>query len=267
MEDNSLFWDILLNNYQTNLLIFARVVGIFAFNPIFARRNTPTQIKVGASLALTIFIAASVAKGQSVPEYTSLGAFAVAVLFEAFIGFALGFLTQLFLTTLLVAGDIMDTQSGLGMAKIYDPASGLQMPLFGSVTTYMFILYFFVTNAHLSYIKIFALSFKAIPVGTQSIDPNAGMTIVNYFGTVLTLAMKIAIPMIAAQLILEFCLGILMKTVPQIQVMVVNIQVKLLFALLLLFLLAHPMSDAIERYMDTMLQSLEGVIGLISKSG
>ena len=260
--DDSLFWNTLLNNYQADILVFARVMGIFAFNPIFSRKNIPSSVKVGASLALSIIIITS--QGQQIAEYNGVGTFAIAVLLETFVGFILGFLTQLFLSTLLVAGDIMDTQSGLGMAKIYDPASGVQMPLFGSITTYMFILYFFVTNAHLSYIKIFALSFEVIPLGVGSINPDVGMIIVEYFATILVLSLKLAMPMIVAQLLLEICMGVMMKTVPQIQVMVVNMQVKLLFALILLFILAVPMSNFLDRYMDTMLQSLEGILPLIA---
>lgn len=262
MNDSSAFWEILLNNHQANILVFARVMGIFSFNPIFSRRNIPSTIRIGASLALAVVIVYS--QGTQPVQYDSLGLFAVAVLLETFVGLVLGFITQLFLSTLLVAGDIMDTQSGLGMAKIYDPSSGVQMPLFGSITTYMFILYFFVTNAHLSYIKIFTLSFDVIPLGVESINTDVGMIIVEYFATILTLAMKLAMPLIIAQLLLEICMGILMKAVPQIQVMVVNIQLKLLFALILMFVLAVPTSDFLERYMNIMLESLEGVLPLIS---
>lgn len=263
--ETTAFWDNLLNNWQGTLLIFARVLGIFSFNPIFARKNTPTVVKAGASIALAVIIGMSMAGGTPTVNYTSLGTFAFAVLLEGFVGFVLGFMTQLFLSTMLVAGDVMDTQSGLGMAKIYDPSSGVQMPLFGSITTYMFILYFFVTNAHLSYIRIFALSFDIIPLGVGSINTDVGMIIVEYFAVVLTLAMKLAMPMIVAQLILEISVGILMKAVPQIQVMVVNMQLKLIFGLFLMFALAIPLSDYLDRYMGTMLETLEGILPLIAK--
>ena len=59
MSDSFLFWESLLTNTQANILIFARVAGIFAFNPIFSRRNIPSRIKVGATFALTLLIASS----------------------------------------------------------------------------------------------------------------------------------------------------------------------------------------------------------------
>lgn len=261
--DNSQFFDILQNDFQTEIIVFARAIGIFIFNPIFARKNIPSTVKVGASLALTIFIVYS--NPQQAVQVDSLGRFMVMLLFEGFIGFVIGFLTQMFLSTILVAGDVMDTQSGLGMAKIYDPSSGVQMPLFGSITTYMFMLYFFVTNAHLSYIKIFAVSYDIIPIGMEHINADVGMVVVEYFATVLSLAIKLALPFIVSQLFVEVCVGILMKTVPQIQVMAVNIQMKLLFQLIMMFVFAVPMSDYIDKYMDTMVQSLYGILPIIAK--
>lgn len=259
---DSVFWTSLLDNFQVKLLIFARVMGIFSFNPIYSRKNLPNWVKVGASLSLAVLMALNMDAPETV-EFHTLGAFAVGIVIELFIGAVLGFITQLFLSTMLVSGDLMDTQSGLGMAKIYDASAGVQMPLYGSIMTYMFIMYFFATNAHLYYIQIFKLSFEAIPVGLDTINPNIGWIIVEYFGTVLMLAIKLALPIIVSQFILELAMGVLMKAVPQIQVMVVNIQLKLLFGLIILFLLIVPLSNYLDTYMRDMLESLKGILPLI----
>jgi len=248
-----------MNNYQAYLLVFARVFGIFIFNPIFSRKNVPRTVKIGATIGLTLVIGMSVINSVQV-EFDSAFLLAVAFLKESVVGMILGFLTQMFLSTLLLAGEMMDMQSGLGMAKVYDASSGVQMPLFGSIMTYIFIMYFFITDCHLSYIKIFALSYDAIPVGFETINPNVAMIIVNYFGTILTLSIKLALPLVVAELLLEFS----MKAVPQIQVMQVNIQVKLLFGLFILFLIAQPLSEFIEKYMGTMIDSLVGILPQIT---
>lgn len=261
--ENEEFFNLLQSNAAGNLLVFSRVLGIFAFNPVFQRRNVPTIIKAGASLALSLLIASTL--GNVEVKVDSFGQYAMLILFNGFIGFVLGFLTQLFLSTLLVSGDLMDTQSGLGMAKIYDPSSGIHMPLFGTIATYMFIFYFFATNSHLSYIKIFALSFDAIPITGKIINTDLGWVITEYFGTVLELAIKLTLPFTVALMLMEISMGILTKTVPQIQVMAVNIQVKMLFMLVLMLLLAEPMGKFIQSYIDTLMQSLKGVTELIAK--
>ena len=252
-----------MNNYKVYLLVFARILGAFVYNPLLSRKNVPTTVKIGTSVALSLVIGLPLVKTVTVSiESTPL--LAVAFLKEGFVGVILGVITNMFISTILVGGESMDLQSGLGMAKIYDASNGVQMSLFGSVMTYMFIIYFFITNCHLTYIKIFAISYQFIPVGFDAINPDVLKSVVLYFGEVLILAMKLALPIVASQLILEICVGILMKAVPQIQVMQVNIQVKMLFGLFLLFIICQPMTDLIQRYMDIMINNLISVLPAIS---
>ena len=114
------FWSVLLTNLDTNLLVFARIMGIFAFNPLLSRRNIPAMVRVMVSLAITA--AALTAIDVQPIVIGSAGEFAVLILKETLVGVVLGFITQLFLSSTLLSGEIMDMQSGLGMAKIYDPA-------------------------------------------------------------------------------------------------------------------------------------------------
>ena len=267
MSDNSLFWTALLDNVQANILIFARVIGLFAFNPIFSRNNIPSRVKIGASFALTLMISGSVISNYSTGEiyYESLGAFAVATLIEVAIGVILGFFTNMFVSMLLYTGEIMDMTTGLGMAKVYDPATQTQQAIFGTYLNYMFIIYFFITNSHLQYVRIYLLSYQFIPLGADSINPDVWWIIAVYFGNLFVLATKLAMPIIIAEVILEIAIGILMKAVPTIQVMTVNIQLKLLAGLLLIFALSVPLSDAIDRYMGDMLESVEGLLPYLAE--
>ena len=252
------FWSVLLTNLDTNLLVFARIMGIFAFNPLLSRRNIPSIVRVMVSLAITA--AALTAIDVQPVVIGSAGEFAVLILKEMLIGVTLGFITQLFLSSTLLSGEIMDMQSGLGMAKIYDPASGVQMPLMGSITSYMLYLMFFASNAHMTYIRLFVISFDIIPIGYERLNPNLGMSVMNYFAAVLVLGLKLAMPMLAAQIIMEICVGILMKAVPQIQVMVVNMQMKLLFGLFLAVVLCPVFANFLDGLLDMMNDAVANVM-------
>ena len=105
------------------------------------------------------------------------------------------------------------------------------MPLFANVYYYMFILYFFLTNGHLSYIKLFHISYETLPIGFSGFTADVPLALVTYFSTVLTLAVKLAAPIIAIEFITEICLGVLMKAVPTIHIFALNIQLKVLIGL------------------------------------
>lgn len=256
------FYSLLFDNFETNLLIFSRVLGIFAFNPILSRRNIPQIVKVVCCILIAMIVI-MVRQPEPVETGTVIGVYLAMLLKEGFVGAVIGFITDMFFYTVQMSGEIMDMQSGLGMAKVFDPGTNLQMSIMGSFVSFMMYLYFFVINAHLTYIELFVKSFDIIPLGFEGVNPDLGITIVEYFSVVLTLVLKIAMPLIVSQTILQFCIGVLMKSVPQIQIMVINIQIKVGFGFLILFLVAVPLSDFIEKFMDIWLETIEGVLPLI----
>lgn len=248
------YFTVLFRSFETNLLVFARILGIFIFNPILSRRNIPTIMKIGISIFISYIVILVV---QPVPvDSSNTGEYLFMLLRESFIGLIIGFITDLFFYGVQVAGEIMDMQSGLGMAKVFDPETNVQMSIMGSFLSFMLYLYFFAANAHMSYIRLFVVSYDIIPIGAEGFNADFGYAVAVYFSVLLAMVMKLAMPIMAAELILEFCMGVLMKSVPQIQIMVVNIQLKVAFGFLMLFLLAVPISEFIDRYLDTWLETI-----------
>lgn len=261
----SAIWDLIVNNFVAYLMVTARISGIFTFNPIFSRQNIPMRIKVGATLALSIVAISYM--GSDTVQYVFHGVpgFVMTLLKELAIGLVLGFMTNLILTVIVYAGELMDNQIGFGMAKAMDPMTGIQMPLFANLFNYMFILYFFIIGGHLKYIQLFVTSYDILPMnyGFDLDSINLTYFIATYFSTVLILAVKFAMPIIAAELITEFVIGVMMKAVPTIQIFVVNIQLKIVVGMLVLLAVARPMSDYLEYLLDIMFTNLNSALGLI----
>ena len=256
------FFVVLFRSFETDLLVFARILGIFIFNPILSRRNIPTVAKIGISVFIT-YIVIMVVQPEPVDTGNQAGIYLMMILRESIIGLIIGFITDMFFYMVQVAGEIMDMQSGLGMAKVFDPETHVQMSIMGSFISFMMYLYFLVTNAHMSYIRLFVTSFDIIPLGTGGFNPDLGFNVASYFSVLLAMVIKLAMPIMAAEFIMEFCMGVLMKSVPQIQLMVVNIQIKVAFGFMMLFLVAVPISEFIDRYLDMWLEALQNLITVI----
>lgn len=257
-------WDLIVNNFVAYLMVTARISGIFTFNPIFSRQNVPIRIKVGLTLVLSV-VTMSYMNNELTYTLSGIPAFVMTLGKELLIGLMLGFLVNLILTVIIYAGELMDTQIGFGMAKAMDPMTGVQMPLFANLFYYLFILYFFIVGGHLKYIELFVTSYDILPLD-YSFKPetlNLVYFVANYLGTVITLAVKFSMPIIAAELITEFIIGVMMKAVPTIQIFVINIQLKIVIGLLVLLAVAQPMSDFLEYLMNIMFQNLYNAIGLI----
>lgn len=253
-----IIWDTVFENFVGFLFVLCRVTGIFTFNPIFGRSNIPTTVRNAACVVLAVVMMTVPDINASVPEINNILGFGFIVLKELLVGFVFGFFTNLILTVLIYAGEIIDMQTGLSMAKTMDPSTGINMPIFANIYYYLFILYFFVTGGHLSYIKLFAISYETIPIGFQITDNTIDLcyVIVMYFGTVITLAVKFALPIMVTGMITEICLGLMMKAIPTIQVLVVNVQLKILIGLTVLAAAARPMSEFIEKLMGYLWENL-----------
>ncbi|NLJ17017.1 MAG: flagellar biosynthetic protein FliR [Clostridiales bacterium] len=255
MPEVESIWDIIVNNFIVFVMVLARVSGIFTFNPILGRNNVPLKVRAGASFAFAV-VFTSFLEQDYVFNSGDLFGFAIDIFKEMAIGLVLGFFVNMMLTVFFYAGELMDMQVGLGMAKILDPSSGINMPIFASFHYYWFLLYFFIVGGHYSYINLFAISYEALPIGFSALNINLSYIIVSYFTEVLKLAVRFALPIIVAEMIAETAIGVMMKAVPTIQVFVVNIQLKLIIGLILMVVLASPMSDFINYIMDIMLSGL-----------
>ena len=238
------------------ILVFVRFAGIIAFNPILARQQIPAQLRAAIPFGAALLLA------PTLPVPTELSVegfeFVLAIFRELAVGLVFGFVVILFYYMLMTAADIMDTQFGLAMAKTMDPGTKVQTAFSGTRLNVIFLAYFFVTNSHLVLIHIAASSYELLPIGAPNLNleaaPDFAMTL---FSSVFSLALRLTFPFVAAELILEMSLGILMKLIPQIHVFVVNMQLKIILAILMLFLLASPICVFIDNYIIKMMNAIQ----------
>ena len=105
----------------------------------------------------------------------------------------------------------MDTVFGLSMAKVFDPVSGTQVSVMGQLLQIVFVLYFFATGSHLVMIKIFAYSFDMIPPGAYTLlVEEISRFLLTLFNSAFLLMLKMSLPFIIAEFIVEAAMGILM---------------------------------------------------------
>ncbi len=250
-------WGIIQNNFIVVIMVLARVSGIFTFNPIFSRNGVPNMMKAGMSLMLAIVMATAGDFSYTMPD--GLLPFAFDIAKELLVGFTLGFFVNVMLQLFNYAGELADFQIGLSMAKSYDPTFGTSS-LITQYYSYWFMIYFFMVGGHLSYIKLFAVSYETIPIGFSDFNINVAYIIVTYLETVITLGLKLAMPIVASELVTEFCIGVLMKAVPSIHVFVLNVQIKMLVGFVVLAGSCTMTAGFMQDIMDLMFTNLNNLI-------
>ena len=133
--------DFMMESISVYILVFCRIGSMIFFNPLLARKNLPSQFKVALVLGITILITPALAADTNI-IVTDL-AFLLMMIKELLVGFACGFVFQMFYYLLFTAGDIIDMGFGLSMAKAFDPGTNIQLSMSGNLFQFVFILYIF----------------------------------------------------------------------------------------------------------------------------
>ncbi|WP_027400156.1 flagellar biosynthetic protein FliR [Anaerovorax odorimutans] len=239
-------------------LVLMRMAGCILFNPILGRRNFPAMFKIGLTLVLSLVIYTY--SDISITEFSTTVEYIILLLKEFFIGYVLGFIVSLFAYIIIFGGELIDLQMGIAMSKIYDPQSNISMSLTGTYYNILFTFLFFVGNGHLTLIKLFLNLGEFIPYGKVIINTKVPSLILDVFCQCTVLAVKLAMPIVAIEFLLEIAVGILMKAIPQINVFVINIQAKLFIGLILLVILFSPMVSFMEYLIELLFDSMEQMV-------
>lgn len=246
-------------NVDIYVLVFARIAGIILLNPIISKTNVPALVKAGLAFCISILITPAIPIPDSYNAETF--DFLLSFLKEMFIGYLLSYVFNIFYYMLMAAGDILDTNFGFAMAKVFNPATNIQSSVTSNVFHVMFVLLFFVTDSHLTLMSVAISSFDILPIGLEGFKLySAASFAIDLFARIFTLALKLAIPFIAAEFILEISMGILMKLIPQIHVFVIDFQLKILLAIVLLFVLASPIATFIDNYIIMLFDEVKNAL-------
>ena len=250
------------NSLTLFLMITGRMTGFVVFNPLLGRRGVPNLIKAGFVLLLSLCVFSMTAQQLQMPA-TLLG-LAFTFLMELFLGYVLGLIVNLFLYIPLMAGSVIDMQMGLSMASTYDPASGIQVTATSTALNVLMSLLFFVANGHHTLIRIFATSNLAVPFGQVALGNGFYGAMIQIFIDCTLLGVKLCMPVLAAELMGQVGMGILMKVIPQINVFAINIELKVIVGLVMVMLLMNPFSDFLLNAEAEMLLTLQRILPLMS---
>ena len=244
------------------LYITARVSGFVLFNPILGRNSIPAIVRTGFILVLAFFISSVTHATVATPPSTV--AFGVRLLLELAIGYVLGMVMQFFFFIPQMTGLVVDTQMGLTMNQIYDAGSQANLSVSAVFLNAMMILLFFAANGHHTLMRIFVSSADLIPFGTMALNYTTLVeAMLELFISCIVLAAKMSMPIIAAELLGQLGMGVLMKAIPQINVFTINIELKVIIGLVLLLVLLSPFSEFFLQMELEMLNKMQGMLQLL----
>lgn len=213
-----------IREIATFLLVLFRVGGIFTAAPVFGNVNVAPMVRVGFAVAFA-FVFLPMAHYNA--AQIALLPFMMAAIKEILVGVIMGFLVSIVFAAIQMAGAFVDLQVGFGFAQIVDPMVKERNAVLGQLQNLAATLLFLAINGHHLVIRGLADSFSVVPLGQMSLSAHVSGEVFGVFATIFLAALKIGAPVVGAIFLTDVSLGILARTVPQLNVFVVGFPAKL----------------------------------------
>ena len=227
------------------LLVLIRITSFVIGAPIFGYQTIPMKIRLAIGMVL------SLAAIQTVPvielNYVGVLGFSVLVLKEMIVGLTIGFMCNMCTYIVSFAGQLMDMEMGLSMASTFDPLTNIQVSISGNLYVYLVML-----MMHYKILQAILDTFTYFNVGQAVFDGNLQETAVEFIVNFFLVGFRIVLPVFACMLVINVVLGVLSRAIPQMNMFVVGIQIKVLVGIVILLIIVPTIPTIANFVFETM---------------
>jgi flagellar biosynthetic protein FliR len=175
-----------------------------------------------------------------------LGTFIVLFAKEVAVGLLLAWGIMLAFAAVQAAGQTVEVQFGFGFGAIVDPNNATETTVVAQFYATLFLLLFLMVDGHHLILRLLARSFDLIPVTAVPLSASLAAAAVDLFGAFFVWWVQLAAPFLVASLLIEAGLGLVARAVPQMNIFIVALPLKVGLGLLLIGLLAHAQLSWME---------------------
>jgi flagellar biosynthesis protein FliR len=200
-------------------VMLARPGMLISTAPAFGGAFAPPHVRVG----LTMLLAFAMLPTVNVPPVGSSTGLVLVVTRELAIGLAIGLSIRALVAAAEMAGHLTATQIGFTYGAVVDPQSGVRNTLIAVLYANIALATFFAVDGHHALIQAMASSYRALPIGTGGVDDSLVRAVMQMLGVVFVLGVRFAMPVIIVLLVVELGMGLVARTAPMLNLMVVGL--------------------------------------------
>jgi len=230
----SLLETLLINQFATFTLVLARVGALVISAPIFGAAAIPIPARAFLVVAISLLISPLVATHPPA-DMTNILIYGRYLISEALVGLLLGFGITLFLTGIQLTGQIISQLGGSAIAEVFDPTANSNVSIYSQLFYFLALAMFVLLDGHRLVMDALLDTYNTIPAGRATL----GQTYVEALTTLLSqsflLGVRAAAPTMTALLLATMVLGLIGRTMPQINILAVGFGINSLLTLGCLF--------------------------------
>ena len=243
------------------LLALTRVLGLFATAPLLSNRLVPAAFR-GAAAAL---VAAAVlpALTATPPGVAGLPQLAWLAAGELAVGMSIGFAATLVFAAVQLGGELLDIDLGFALASVLDPSGTTALPLIGNLKHLLAMLLFLGLNGHHHLLRTVAASYRVVPLGGLGPGLAAQGQLTAMAGALFSGAVALVAPAMAALLLTSVALALISRAVPQMNVFISGMPVKIIAGLAAVALTLPLFGAVLQRLLLSAQSDLEHFVRLL----
>lgn len=249
-----------LNAWLTAFLWpLARILALLAAMPVLGNMATPTRVKIGLAVLITLILAPAIGPLPPMEPGSPEGLLVLGQ--QVVIGLAMGLAMRIVFSAVELAGEIAGLQMGLGFATLFTPQSDGSTLVVGKFLGLLATLTFLSLNGHLLMLSVLAESFSAFPISAEPFSTIGWKRLADWGSIIFLAGLQLALPVVAALLIVNLALGILTRASPQLNVFAVGFPITLMVGMVMLMLSLPHFIPVIEQLVEEGLKTMLEIAG------
>lgn len=249
--------------WVTNVFFLSlRMTTILIMTPLLFASAIPVSIRTLLILSLSVAIAAGLSPAEATYSLTQLdaGSVMVASARELFLGASLSLGILVAFAAISVAGRLLDIQIGFGMAQVFDPFTRAQAPILSSMLNQLGVIFFFLVDAHHTLLRAVAFSVERFPLGRAAGFDGFVFPMMKHVGSLFSLGFALASPVVFCLLLVELSLGVVARNLPQMNMFVMGVPIKIVVGLATLAMWVVASGDMLNRIHHSIFQTWDWML-------
>ncbi len=255
--------DALLPHLPPLLLVMTRMSGLFIFTPVLSSAIIPTRAKALFVLMFSLALYPTLNLQRDVPVDLDLMTLAPMMAGELLIGAVIGLAAFIPAASLQLAGLFMGQQMGLAIASVLNPAVELEGNSIGQLLFYLGVASYTLLGGIDMLFLALAQTFDAVNLGGARITEAPLDFLVAIVTSGFVLATRIALPVVTIIFLESLAVGLIMKTVPSLNIMSFGFPIRIIVGLTVLLasmiLISEGISGDFLYSMDTLGEWIEAL--------
>ncbi len=243
-----------LNPFVLFTFVLARVSGIVTTAPIFTGDHIPVRVRAMLAVSLALLLT-PLQWGKPIAQLENLPDYAILMAGELLIGVVLGLGVMILMSGLQLAGQVIAQMSGMALADVLSPGTDAEVPLFSNMLYMVAMAVFVVIGGHRVLLDALLHTFVSLPIGHGPATESLGQLVVTLMSASFALGIRAAAPAMVALLLATLVLGLVGRTLPQLNILVLGFGVNSLVTMGALIVSIGAIAWLFQDYFEPTLQA------------